>query len=264
MKKNVRKGVNQQKQQEQKKHQRREQWRQSMVTLNDNKNQLLKTLSFLSVFALFVGLLFWLAPWNAFVTLRNIRWEGQQVLQPLDLMERTQIQLGQNIWQLDVANMEQQLLNSSAWIADVQVRKGIWGSIKIKITEKSPVALLLNQQVWYWMAEDGTMQIALPPFDALPIVDATELESREVIGVALAKLKDSEHEIYNNIAQIRGCKKNGLEVTLVNKPWKLLVPVEPIWVQNYKAWIKAAPARMNEIKTLDLRFDDYGFAIFGV
>jgi cell division septal protein FtsQ len=264
VKKNLRKGINQLKQQEQKKHERREQLRQSLVTLNNNKHYVLKTIAWSGVGVLLVGFLFWLAPWNAFMTLRSVRWEGHNTVQPIALMEDAQIQLGQDIWKLDVHAMEQQIKAASPWIKHVRVRKGLWGSLKIEVQEKTPVALWLEESKWYWMSQDGTLQLAKPPLQALPIVEAKQAESRRWLGEALAKLQQKDHQLYKDIAQVRGCDLNGLEISLVDAPWRLLVPASPEWVRNYRAWIKATPARMNEIKTLDLRYDGYGFAIFGV
>ena len=116
----------------------------------------------------------------------------------------TQRYVGLNLFQIDIARVQKDL-GGVGWVSRIDIEKKLPDTLRIKITERKPVALLRNGNSLLYVDEHSVAFAALTPAagdDDLPIIgDAQGSE----LARTVALLKDvvaRDRELYSRISEV--------------------------------------------------------------
>jgi cell division protein FtsQ len=113
--------------------------------------------------------------------LRTLQVEGNVRLSPQEVAERGGLALGDNVFALDLVAVERALANEP-WIASVQVRRKLPGSVTVVLTEHDPVALVSLESRLYLVSRQGRVFKEVAPNDPLDLPVVTGLTARDVVS----------------------------------------------------------------------------------
>ena len=120
----------------------------------------------------------------------------------LDAMTRRYV--GLNLFQLDIASVQRDLGDVS-WVRRVDVEKKLPDTLRIKITERVPVALVRNGEVLSYVDEEGAAFAELSPAvgnDELPVIaDAEGAELKRTVAL-LRELRVKDRELYSRVSEV--------------------------------------------------------------
>ncbi|HEX7709061.1 MAG TPA: FtsQ-type POTRA domain-containing protein [Thermoanaerobaculia bacterium] len=141
---------------------------------------------------------------NERFAVRSIVVEGA-VHSPQSEIERlTSRYEGMNLFQLDLERVQSDL-DRVEWVKRIDIEKTLPGTLRIKITERTPVALLRTEDRLFYVDEEGLAFAELTPAagnDDLPIIsEAAGAELLRSIAL-LTQLQSSSPEIYSRISEV--------------------------------------------------------------
>ena len=124
---------------------------------------------------------------------------------PKDALERvTQRYVGLNLFQIDIDRVQRDL-SGLGWVRRIDIEKQVPDTLRIKITERVPVALVRTGERLRYVDEEGAAFADLSPRvgdEDLPLIaDAQGAELTRSVQLLLA-LKKSDRELYSRISEV--------------------------------------------------------------
>lgn len=124
---------------------------------------------------------------------------------PKDELERiTQRYVGLNLFQMDIERVQRDL-SGLGWVRRIDIEKQVPDTLRIKITERVPVALVRVNDRLRYVDEEGAVFADLSPRvgdDDLPLIaDAQGAELARSVQLLLT-LKERDREIYSRISEV--------------------------------------------------------------
>lgn len=120
----------------------------------------------------------------------------------LDLATRRYI--GLNLFQIDIARVQRDL-SGLGWVRRIDIEKKVPDTLRIKITERTPVALARVGGRLMYVDEEGTAFAELDPRvgdDDLPLIaDAYGAELRRSVEL-LTALRRRDRELYSRVSEV--------------------------------------------------------------
>ena len=141
---------------------------------------------------------------NARFAVRSIEIEGARHTPRASIDRVTNRYIGLNLFQIDIARVQNDL-GGLGWVQRIDIEKKLPDVLRIKITERSPVALVRNGDRLMYTDQEGLGFAELSPAagdDDLPII--TEASGAELVRtVALLRaLRDSDRELYSRVSEV--------------------------------------------------------------
>ncbi|MBV8516050.1 MAG: FtsQ-type POTRA domain-containing protein [Acidobacteria bacterium] len=119
--------------------------------------------------------------------------------------------VGLNLFRIDIARVQRDLAHLG-WVKRIDIEKTIPDTLRIKITERAPVALLRDGERLLYVDDEGTGFAELAPSvgdDDLPvIVDAQGDELARTIAM-LRELRARDRELYARVSEVRPIPPRG-------------------------------------------------------
>lgn len=124
---------------------------------------------------------------------------------PKEALDRaTQRYVGLNLFQIDIDRVQRDL-SGVGWVRGIDIEKQVPDTLRIKITERTPVALVRIDERLMYVDEEGAAFAELSPRvgdDDLPlIVDARGAELARSVELLLT-LKQRDRELYSRISEV--------------------------------------------------------------
>ena len=124
---------------------------------------------------------------------------------PKEALDRiTQRYVGLNLFQIDIDRVQRDL-SSLGWVRRIDIEKHVPDTLRIKITERVPVALVRNGERLKYVDAEGAAFAELTPRvgdDDLPLIaDAQGAELTRSVQL-LMTLKGNDREIYSRISEV--------------------------------------------------------------
>lgn len=120
----------------------------------------------------------------------------------LDLVTRRYV--GLNLFQIDIARVQKDL-GGLGWVRRIGIEKKLPDTLVIKITERTPVALLRSGERLLYVDEEGAGFAELSPAtgnDDLPIItDAHGAELTRTVSL-LRDLRARDRELYSRVSEV--------------------------------------------------------------
>ena len=127
----------------------------------------------------------------------------------LDLVTRRYV--GLNLFRIDIARVQRDL-GGLGWVSRVDIEKNLPDTLRIKITERTPVALARVGPRLFYVDEQGAAFAELSPRsgdDDLPIItDAHGAELARAIAL-LRDLHATDREIYSRVSEVKPVPPRG-------------------------------------------------------
>lgn len=124
---------------------------------------------------------------------------------PKDALDRaTQRYVGLNLFQIDIDRVQRDLAGLG-WVRRIDIEKQVPDTLRIKITERTPIALVRIRERLLYVDEEGAAFAELSPRvgdDDLPLIaDAEGAELARSVQLLLA-LKQRDRELYSRISEV--------------------------------------------------------------
>lgn len=127
----------------------------------------------------------------------------------LDLVTRRYV--GLNLFRIDIGRVQRDL-GGLGWVSRVDIEKNLPDTLRIKITERTPVALARAGTRLFYVDEQGAAFAELSPRsgdDDLPVItDAHGPELARAIAL-LRELRATDREIYSRVSEVRPVPPRG-------------------------------------------------------
>ncbi|HXG57585.1 MAG TPA: FtsQ-type POTRA domain-containing protein [Thermoanaerobaculia bacterium] len=121
---------------------------------------------------------------------------------------------GANLFRIDIARVRHDL-GSISWISGVEIEKTLPDTLRIRITERRPVALLRQDGGFRYVDEEGVAFAGLSPSvgnDDLPLIgDASGSELFRTVA-ALRDIRRRDPALFSRISEIRPVPPRGFRI----------------------------------------------------
>lgn len=111
---------------------------------------------------------------------------------------------GLNLFQIDIARVQRDL-GGLGWVRRIDIEKNLPDTLRIKITERTPVALLRKGEVLSYVDQDGVAFAELSPrvrdSDLPVITDAHGAELTRTVEL-LRELRTKDRELYSRVSEV--------------------------------------------------------------
>lgn len=179
--------------------------------------RLLVLLRNVAVLAIVVAAGIWIwqhAQSDARFAVKHIEIDGE-VHTPRAAIDRVaQRYVGLNLFQIDIARVQRDL-GGVGWISNINIEKKLPDTLRIKITERSPVALVSINGTLRYVDEAGAAFADLTPAagdNDLPVItDASGPELMRAVAL-LRELRARDREIYSRISEVRPIAPRGFAI----------------------------------------------------
>ena len=127
---------------------------------------------------------------SAIFAARTITVRGAAHLSETDILRRSGVHPGTNVFYLDTAAAEDRLV-ADPWVASATVVRSLPSTVLITIHEVRPVGVTANAQAPMLLAQDGTILGSPPPGTRLPVVGMAGEASVRDVAAALGAMAPS-------------------------------------------------------------------------
>ena len=122
-----------------------------------------------------------------------------------DLDRLTSRYVGSNLFQVDIASVQRDL-RSISWIDRIEIEKKLPDTLRIRITERTPVALAFSESELRYVDEHGVSFAALSPAVGnpdLPLVSGAKGADLERCVALLRDVSRSDPQLYSRISEVK-------------------------------------------------------------
>ncbi len=141
---------------------------------------------------------------NERFAVRSIEVDGAKHTPRATLDQVTRQYVGLNLFQIDIARVQKDL-GGVGWVRRIDIEKKLPDTLRIKITERTPVALVRNGDALSYVDEDGAAFAELSPSvgdDDLPVItDAQGAELARTVAL-LRELRAKDRELYTRVSEV--------------------------------------------------------------
>ena len=195
---------------------------------------------------------------NARFAVRHIEVEGAVHTPQAALELATSRFVGRNLFQIDIDRMQRDL-GRLGWVRSIHVEKSLPDTLRIRITEREPVALVRTSDRLLYVDVEGAAFAELSPAagdDDLPLIcDAQGPELIRSVKL-LNALRQSDREIYSRISEVWPIPPHGF--ALYDRELKAVVYANAEDISSKYRRLHAVLQAENrpDIEYADLRFAD--------
>src|SRR5687768_4303661 len=123
----------------------------------------------------------------------------------VDLDRLTSRYVGLNLFQIDIASVQRDL-RAIAWIDRIEIEKKLPDTLRIRITERTPVALAFSESELRYVDEHGVAFAALSPAVGNPDLPLVSGAKGMDLGRCVELLRDvsrSDPQLYSRISEVK-------------------------------------------------------------
>ena len=135
---------------------------------------------------------------------RTIEIDGAVHTPRAALAKATQRYTGLNLFQIDIARVQRDL-GGLGWVRRIDIEKKLPDTLRIKITERRPVALVRAHERLMYVDVEGTAFAELSPSvgdDDLPLIAGAEGAELARSVAFLTALRKSDRELYARVSEV--------------------------------------------------------------
>ena len=218
---------------------------------------LLRNAALLAILAA-LGLWGWQRLQSSRFAVQSIEVEGAVHTPRASIASVTQRYVGLNLFQIDIARVQHDL-GAHGWVSRVDIEKKLPDTLRIKITERKPVALVRRNGALLYVDEEGVAFAEISPRvgdDDLPLImDASGPEL--VRSVTLLKdLRARDKELYSRISEVWPIPPRGFALYDRDLGAVVYANAEDLSAKYRSLYAVLQAERNPRIEYADLRFAD--------
>ena len=141
---------------------------------------------------------------DARFSVRTIQVAGAVHTPRADMDRITRAYVGLNLFKIDIARVQHDL-GGLGWVRRIEIEKQVPDTLRIKVTERTPVALVRQGEKLLYVDEDGAGFAELSPNagdDDLPVIsEATGAELTRTVAL-LRDLRAKDRELYSRVSEV--------------------------------------------------------------
>lgn len=149
---------------------------------------------------------------SPFFSIKNIKVEGNELLETEKILSLSQVKRGQNLLKIDIKEIGEKI-SLHPFIKEVEVKRKIPSTLEIKVVEWKPVGFLVCSDGFIQVSEEGHFLALVNDIGSysFPVISGINLENLPGPGqiientsliMALKIIKDSDQELLKNIVEI--------------------------------------------------------------
>lgn len=171
----------------------------------------------------FVGLIAGALHSSAF-TIKTVTVDGEVYLTDESIVACAQVPTGTPLFSVDTGAIEERL-RKNPWISDVRVRRSLPSTVHIIVTERTPIALVDDGEIFWYVDETGLLmsESELETSSTLPVIrDIPSLEAttglspdKEELANAITALMDISDDLKKIVVEVSARSID--ETTLITK-----------------------------------------------
>lgn len=192
--------------------------------------------------------------------IRRVAVEGAHFTSTASLAPITTALQGANLFRLDIGEVQTRFLELK-WVDSVAIEKQLPDVLVVRVTERKPVAISVDQNVPRYIDRSGRSFANVTPAVGnpdLPLVRAVSDDDRRRAIAFLGELKVSDESLYSRVSEIEPVAPDSFAV--FDRELRSTVYLEPQsardrWQMLYEI-AHAEKLRQGEIEYADLRFRD--------
>jgi cell division protein FtsQ len=183
-----------------------------------------KTIGVLTLIALVICLAFGANAWKSSLKIKQIKIDGNRIVNTNEIIQLTQIHLGTFLYKVDLTAIQQNVM-SHHYIKDAIVERNLPNSVSLQIVERVPIAMV-NLSEPFYLDEEGVVlpKTASRKIYDLPMISGISAGESFVLGSTLkrpdeiealqllALLKTVNRPMYHNISEV--LVRNGGDIVL--------------------------------------------------
>jgi cell division protein FtsQ len=189
---------------------------------------------------------------------KNIEIDGATHTPRAALDAITKQYCGMNLFKLDIARVRRDL-GALAWVRRVDIEARIPDTLRIKIAERTPVALVLSDGPVHYVDDDGVTFAELSPAvgdDDLPIIsNARGGELARCIAL-LRDLRARDPRLYARVSEIRPIAPRGFAIFDRELGAFVYADGDGLSAKWRDLYAVVANEKLGRIEYVDLRFDN--------
>lgn len=189
---------------------------------------------------------------------RSIEVEGAVHTPRASIAGVTQRYVGLNLFHIDIARVQRDL-GTRGWVSRVDIEKKLPDTLRIKITERKPVALVRRNGELLYVDEEGVAFAAVSPRvgdDDLPLImDAAGPELVRSVSL-LRELRAKDKELYSRVSEIWPIPPRGFALYDRDLGAVVYANAEDLSAKYRSLYAVLQAERNPKIEYADLRFAD--------
>jgi cell division protein FtsQ len=191
---------------------------------------------------------------------RHVEIVGAKNTPAAQLQNLTRAYVGENLFKIDITRVQREL-GAVNWVSRIEIEKRLPDTLRIRIVERRPVALVETAQGLTYVDESGVAFAALSPAVGsaeLPLIaDASGPELRRCVQM-LEQLRRQDAVLYSRVSEIRPIAPRGFAVFDRQLAATVYVNGEDI-IEKWRGLYGIAAAEgfgSGSLEYADLRFSD--------
>ena len=204
---------------------------------------------------------------SSILEVRQILVKGNQKITAQEIQTRLSSFVGQNLLVVDEKSVSSKL-RSDKRVAQFEVKRKWPGTLLVQITEKRPVLLLDNGQLWGLSQEGEILPVDSLESQSLPVIQGIRFrnfkpytrplvpELKQILELYEA-IQSKNEQILGLISEIKFTDKNEAVLTLLPQNTTVLIGCQN-YEQKIARLIEMLGTEENLAATIDLRFEGLG------
>ena len=168
--------------------------------------------------------------------------------------------VGTNLFRLDI-NRVRRDISALEWVNRVEIEKALPGTVRIRLVERTPAALIVRDGVLRYVDENGVAFAALSPVagdNDLPLIVASTPADTARCVAFLRRLRTADVPVYGRVAEVRALAPHGFAMFDRELGATVYVEEEELSTKyrQLHAIVAAEHFRRGDLQYADLRFDN--------
>ena len=196
-------------------------------------------------------------------TLKTVDITGNRMLTWEEILQTAGLETGMPMSEIDADSVRNRLL-SLPLLQDASVSVGFFWKVEVAVKETVPLMETIENGEKKFYSERG---LALPVSAVFGLPVATVSRSHDIKPLAafLQKMRLADESLYRSVSQVSLSEKNhAVEAFFRDTRMKVLFPLEGVSERtfaHYRLLVDGLSEIMSKIRSLDMRFEGFAYAV---
>lgn len=196
-------------------------------------------------------------------TLKTVSITGNRMLTWEEILQTAGLETGMPMSEIDADSVRNRLL-SLPLLQDAEVSVGFFWKVEVAVREAIPVMETIENGERKFYSERGQV-LPIAAMLELPVATVSRNHEIKPIAAFLQKMRSADERLYRSVSQVSlNEKRHAMEVFFRDTRMKVLFPLEEISERtfaHYRLLVDGLSRKMSNVKSLDMRFEGFAYAV---